>query len=604
VLRAALVTALATALAAATYLGLERLGRRAWVPLACRAVAWTAIGLLLLDVSCPVRSAPRRPLVLLDASLSLGAAGGRWPAARDSARRWGDVRTFGDERAPGGVPPAGDSAPTWGRSLLAPALAAAAATDRPVLVVTDGEIEDSAEIPRDLLARAGVRLFRRAAVPDLALTGLVGPARVTLGDSIVLTAEVTAHGRTWDSAVVEVRAGGARVARRVVRLAGGSGGRAALVVPSARLGPGERLLRVGVAAAGDAEPRTDERLHLVIVAPTPGVVVLAAPPDWDSRFLFRALREVGRLPTRGYVRIAGDRWLDMDGLRPVAERDVRRAARGADLLVTAGAVGGPASASRARGVWQWVSGAEVGALPGDWYLSAAEASPVAGAFAGLPVDSFPPAVQLVPLETRPGEWVALSAQLARRGVPRPAVVGRDEGGRRRVAVGVQGLWRWVFRGGTSEQAYRSWVAATASWLLGAADTAAGLARPARAVVANGRPLVFEWVGPGRARATAVTWSGARDAPADTLRFDGAGRALVWLAPGEYRYRLAGGGAGLVAVERYSEELLPRPVVLAERPAPPVGGSARTSARDLVWLFGLCLVALFGEWLARRRLGLR
>jgi hypothetical protein len=36
----ALVVLLAVGLAAFTYLGLERLGRRGWVPLAFRAVAW------------------------------------------------------------------------------------------------------------------------------------------------------------------------------------------------------------------------------------------------------------------------------------------------------------------------------------------------------------------------------------------------------------------------------------------------------------------------------------------------------------------------------------------------------------------------------------
>ena len=85
-------------LAAFTYLGLERLGRRAWIPLGCRAIAWSALGLLLVNVSCPVSGAPLRPLVLLDASLSMGAAGGRWAEAEDSAARWGEVRHFGDTR--------------------------------------------------------------------------------------------------------------------------------------------------------------------------------------------------------------------------------------------------------------------------------------------------------------------------------------------------------------------------------------------------------------------------------------------------------------------------------------------------------------------------
>ena len=70
-----LVVLLAAALAAFTYLVLERTGRRGWVPLVCRTVAWAALGLLLLNVSCPVAGVPRRPLVLLDASLSLTAPG-------------------------------------------------------------------------------------------------------------------------------------------------------------------------------------------------------------------------------------------------------------------------------------------------------------------------------------------------------------------------------------------------------------------------------------------------------------------------------------------------------------------------------------------------
>ena len=145
IFRAVVVLALAAVLAAFTYLRLERTGRRGWVPLACRAVAWGALGLLLLNVSCPVAGTIRRPLVLLDASLSLTAPGGRWREARDSAARWGDVRRFGDERG------SADTLPTRGRSLLAPALTAASASDRPVLVVTDGEIEDAADIPPDLL---------------------------------------------------------------------------------------------------------------------------------------------------------------------------------------------------------------------------------------------------------------------------------------------------------------------------------------------------------------------------------------------------------------------------------------------------------------------
>jgi hypothetical protein len=36
-----------------------------------------------------------------------------------------------------------------------------------------------------------------------------------------------------------------------------------------------------------------------------------------------------------------------------------------------------------------------------------------------------------------------------------------------------------------------------------------------------------------------------------------------------------------------------------------GSSAsRSAARDWLWLFGLCVLGLAGEWIGRRRLGLR
>jgi hypothetical protein len=91
---------------------------------------------------------------------------------------------------------------------------------------------------------------------------------------------------------------------------------------------------------------------------------------------------------------------------------------------------------------------------------------------------------------------------------------------------------------------------------------------------------------------------------DTLRFDGEGRATAWLSPGEYRYRLSSGGSGTVAVEQYSDELLPRGVTLTPHTGRVQRPTSRTAARDWLWLFGLCVLALSGEWLARRRLGLR
>jgi hypothetical protein len=597
---AGLVVLLSAGLAAFTYLRLERLGPRAWLPLVSRAIAWSALGLLLLNVGCPIAGRQEPPLVLLDGSLSMDAPGGRWAEALDSARRAGEIRWFGDEDA------STDSLPTLGRSLLRPALTAAAASSRPVVVVTDGEVEDAADIPLELLGRATVEVFPRPPRADLALVNLTGPSRVTAGDSIVLEIEADAVADTATKRVsVEVLSGGKTVASRTLELGNGAAVRSRIAVSSTLIGPGSHILRVRLADTRDEEPRTDTRLHLVTIAPTPGVVLLADPADWDGRFLYHTLRDVAQLPVRGYARLDGDRWRSMSDLSAVGAERVRQAARAADLLILKGNPGSTAEGSGARGIWRWPS-VETGAspIPGDWYLSPAEVSPIAGAFLGQPVDSCPPATRLALLEPGPSDWIGLTAQLGRRGAVRPAVTGRQLGRVRSVTVAADGLWRWAFRGGSSEQSYRTWVASTASWLLGGADSARGIASPVRPVVQNGRPLVFEWSGSGAAVASPVVWTGPEGPRPDTLRFDGAGRATVRLPPGEYRYRFAGGGGGTVAVEEYSDELIPSPATLTARTARVPRPEGHTSAREWLWLFGICIAALSVEWLARRRMGLR
>jgi hypothetical protein len=590
----------AAALAAATYLGLERLGRRGLAPMAARAVAWAALGLLLVNVSCPRSPEAGRPVVLLDASLSMTAAGAQWDSALAAARRAGDVRFFGDERDEG------DSLPTRGRSLLRPGLAAAAASDRPILVVTDGEIDDVPDLPPDLLDRATVQVLPRDSTPDYALTALAGPSRVTAGDSIVLEAELRASGtEVRDGVVVAVFSARRELARRPAVFDPSGVALVRIAVPSTALSAGDHVLRASVVASGDGEPRTDTRLHLVSIAATPGVVLIAAPGDWDSRALFRTLRDVAELPVRGYVRLARDSWHSMADLTPVPADAVRRAARGADLLVVKGSSAGFTDGLRARGIWSWPSGENnESLLAGDWYMSAVENSPVAGAFLGLPVDSFPPATRITPIEPPAGSWIALEAQDRRRGASRPVVTGRDEGRVRRVTVAADGLWRWAFRGGSSEQGYRAWVAATASWLLGGADSVRGAARPVRAVVQNGRPVVFEWALSGPPRELGIGLRSDAGARSDTLRFDGSGRALLRLSPGTYQYRLSDGGAGSLAVEEYSDEFVARGATLAARASRAPRPSARTAAREWIWLFGLAVAALAAEWLLRRRLGLR
>ena len=116
---------------------------------------------------------------------------------------------------------------------------------------------------------------------------------------------------------MEVRAGNDTVAARRVRLQPGGAARLQLRVPSAAIGPGTHALRVTLSGANDGEPRTDTRIHVVTVARTPASCSSRAG-DWDSRFLYRTLRDVAQLPVRGFVRLQGDRWRSMEDLSLVS----------------------------------------------------------------------------------------------------------------------------------------------------------------------------------------------------------------------------------------------------------------------------------------------
>jgi hypothetical protein len=600
----ALILVCGAAAAALTYGRLEGLGRRAWPAVLCRAIAWSVLGVLLLDLSCSVpRPGSARPLVLLDGSLSLAAAGGRWREALDSARAWGDVHLFGDAVADA------DTVPRAGRSVLSPALAAARASGREVVVVTDGEIEDAGDLSPESLRRVAIRLFPRRALEDLSLAEVRGPVEVTQGDTAVFGLEIRSAAARRDSLRVEARLDQQVLARRVVRVAPELGASVTLAVPTARLPAGSHLLEFALAGARDSEPRDDARLWVLAVSRSPAIVFAARPADWDARFLFRAIRDVAKVPLRGYLSFAAGQWRAMETLAPVRADEVSEAAHRAALLILKGSAPELLRARPARGrsLWLWPSG-EGGEslLPGEWYAANAGISPLANAFAGLPVDSFPPLTQISPIEPSREDWVGLSVQQGRRGAERPAVLGRVIPGGRQLVTAADGFWRWAFHGGSSEEAYRGMVGSAISWLLAAPDSNAGRAHPIRQVAEQGRPLVFQWTAAGPPVPVPLTLApvAGETVRPDTLRFDGAGRAELRLPLGRYHYTLEGGGEGVVAVEEYSSEFAPHPVMLAERPLASVRAAGVTSTRQWIWLFALGVAALAGEWVVRKRLGLR
>lgn len=575
------------------------------VPLALRAIGLGAVLILLIN---PARSRPVAggvpPLVLLDASLSMAGTNGSWPAALDSARRLGAGGTiwrFGSE-----VDLFDSSPPRDGQSRLAPALAAAAARGGPVIVITDGAISDGADLPADLRRRPRVIVLPRALFFDAYVAAVEGPRRVALGDTVRLRVAYGVAG-TKPPAVARraslvVSVGGRRLTATPVTLPDSGSLAAEIVVPPTALAPGFQALEVRLEGTRDVEPRDDARLLVIEVSAQPVAVVLAAPPDWESRFFAKTLADVSRVPVKLLVQTDATNWRDGATLTSLGADAAARAVGGARLVALIGDPARLALYRRRTGVVLWPF---TTARSGDWYVDPQPASVLAGAFAGVDWDSLPPAAGVVELPPDSGAIVVLSARLGRRGAARPILLVRDSGGARSVTVAGTGLWRWGFRGGASAEAYRSLVAAIADWLL--SDAAVGKERvaPATTEVAQGLPLRWRWHGSSVPDALPITLDGPSGSVAAALRFDAQGEASLRLAPGVYRWRVGDQGSerGMVAVEQYSDEWRPAAPVVA--PQPGDAGAARhdVGARDLWWLYALAIVAFAGEWAWRRRQGL-
>ncbi len=494
---------------------------------------------------------------------------------------------------------------------MGPALEAAAGRAGEVVVVTDGAIDDAASIPADLLRRPRIVLLAKPSVLDAFIASVEGTRHVTRGDTIRLkvsygVAGTRGSGLGTRSASIVVSVGERRLTSQRVTLPDSGTISTEIAIPVSRIpSPGWSVLDVRLDGIGDAEPRDDSRLFAIDVSLESAAVVFASPPDWEARFLARTLSDVARMPVKMFVQTEPGRWRDAATLAPVAAQDLSRAAQNARLVVQTGdperarAFGGARRAARLV----WSANGQLG----DWYVERPPSSPLTAALSGVVWDSLPPATGAAPAaELRDSTGVvALTARLARRGAPRPIVVLERRNGERLATVTATGLWRWAFRGGASEQAYRSLVAGLVDWLLGEQ----GARSRERAVlesleVPNGLPVMWRWTGAEDPRALAVTLRAGDSTRTDTLRFDAAGRAELLLPPGIYRYTLGGGPEqGVVVVETYSDEWRPQAPVLTAQPGEATQRLTSVGLRDRWWLFLLAIAALAAEWTLRRRQGL-
>ena len=582
---------------------------------ALRATGVLALVLLLWNPVATRAVAPdAQPVVLLDASLSMTRG---WRAALDTARalaaRGGGalVWRFGDRVA------AFDSgAPVEGLSHLAPALEAAAARGGQVTVVTDGAVGDLAAIPSDLLRQPRVVVLARGAFFDGFVASVDGQRRVTNTDTVRLRVSYGAAGKRdarsgtlkdmVRDALLTVSVEGRRLLTRRVSLPDSGTLSTDLMLPASRIShPGWSVLDVRLDGVGDNEPHDDSRQFVIEVSPQPAAVIFASPPDWETRFLARAIGDVARIPVKTFVETEPGRWRDAATLAPASPADLRRAAQGARLVVLAGdpeRSRAQAPATAAQLAWPTGRG-----QPGDWYVERPLPSPLTAALADVAWDSLPPAVAVGETPRDSGVVTVLTARLARRGASRPVVTLEQRDGKRGATIAAAGLWRWAFRGGAAEEAYRALVAALTDWLLGAGAARTERAVPATLETPNGLPLVWRWTGAGDPRPLPVDLQGDNGSRRDTLHFDAGGRAELRLPPGTYRYALGNSpGAnerGVVVVEQYSDEWRPATPVLSAQPGIAAAGVVRIGLRDRWWLFAVAIAAFAAEWAWRRRQGL-
>lgn len=558
---------------------------------------------LLIALALDAPAGPRRalaPLVALDASASWlrGGDSALWRQARARARGLASdsLVLFGDSVRAARPPDAPSDVATRARPLAERALGAG----RPLLLLTDGELDDPSAL-QSFPAGSRIEVLRHPPARDLAVVSLEAPRAVVSGDTL----EVRVTLRNGDVAVpggrLVVQAGGRPMASVPFDAFPPHAERMQTVRVPFTGPPRPTVLAAVVDAADDVERRNDTLAVPIDVARAAGAVLASTSPDFDARFLLPVLRGAVALPTRAYFRVAPGAWRQDGTLGPVSERVVRDALRDAPLAILHGDTSyfGP---PRAVTTGSLALVAPPTDSTGEWYAVTAPPSPIAAPLGGIPWDSLPPIT--VSARVPQGGWDGLEVARARQFDRRPAIAGTAEG-RRVVVIGASGLWRWEFRGGSSADAYAALWGSIFDWLSAERPDPRG-AIPAEGVVRAGD--VIRWRRGTRADSTVVAVLRRRGTSRDdsvTLRF-GRGATVAESDPlpaGVYDVRVPGGSAVLVV--NASRELLPRePVVRAGA----IGGATALGEpprlRDRGWAYLLLLAALCGEWLLRRKHGLR
>jgi len=608
-----------------------------------RAVTLVLVLLLLFDPRLPTNGpgGDSGRWVLLDASLSMTAAAtdGRSPADVAAARAadlqgdgWRVVR-FGT----GTVLPLSNAEVPGSTGLvseLAPVLRTVAeAGAREVRVLSDLRFTDGVAIQTTVETLPITVAFEDLSRP----TSNTGVARFSVTDVLQPdespSAEIEVFGGSpGDSITVEIFEEDQLVAR-VAAMAPAPGLRAttSVALPVAAES-GRRRYRARLTGGGetsDGFPSDDEAVTYANIGHQAGALVLvSAVPDWEPRYLLPVLEDVTGLPSVGYLRVGSDRFVRLGsgserGLT-VDSATVRRAAADAALLVLHGlggdvdpwmaAIAGrpgrrlvlPSNADGAAAVG--LRTAEPAA--GEWYASPdVPTSPIAGALAGVDLQGLPPLSGVMVPEVR-SSLPPLNVQLRGAGAPESAfgLVDRTDG---RVAVALASeFWRWAMREHGREPYRRVW-SGVVGWLLADEQVAAAEPRPSEWVVARGDDV--SWSLAGDSTALQLLVRNGDGIVTDTIVAGGGSATTDPLEAGPYDYAVVDPEGDTVSSGRFdvaegSLEMLPT----SAAPELPVQASGLSGIGDdpgrpirtSPWPYLLIIMLLCGEWIVRRRSGLR
>jgi hypothetical protein len=603
-----------------------------WMALA-RVAALVIILTLLFDPRLPGtgQSGVSGRWVVLDASLSMMASSGDrtpWNLAQARAQElsqdgWTVVR-MGEDL---------DTETTQAEgveSQLAPVLERAAESGaRDVVVLSDLRLADVAAVQAALESLPLSVTFEEVggAVANVGVTAFDVPDAPRPGGTVM--AEVEVHGHLNDSATVRLFADGASVGVEKLSLPAPGLRRTHFIEIAVPEAGGRVRYTARISGAADAFPSDDEAVTYASVGYAEGaLVVVSLFPDWEPRFLLPVLEDVTGLPALGYLRVGPERFIPigraLDRAPPIDSSVVGRAVRDAAFVVVHGLDADSDAWARrltarsgrlvimprdANGA-QFAGVATSGPRGGEWYASGdVPSSPISGELSGATLLGLPPLTNVLVPTTLSGILSPLNLQFRGTGRPEAALHLEDGPNGRRVITLASGFWRWAMRDGEGREAYRRLWSGVAGWLLSDDGVVAPEPRPTDWVFERRAAVRFSI--PGDSTGFRLFLSRGDTVVADTLLTSGVA-SLGAMPPAQYAYRFADADGETVVegsfdVAAATAELLPRAAELSASEATRAGLALADQGRPLrtfAWPYLLVIMLLCGEWIARRRSGLR